>query len=86
MATRRWAQWKKKRGHMSAGLELMIVGMGTVFAFLALLVFAMHFAGQLINKLAPTIVEESAVSTAVVPAEIAVAIAAAHRFRTGGGS
>ena len=74
---------------MAQGLELMVVGMGTVFAFLALLAFAMELAGRFLSSVLPD--EEISTSQNVpatagaAEAEIALAIAAAHRFREGGG-
>ena len=74
---------------MAEGLELMGVGMGTVFAFLALLAFAMEFAGRFLSSVLP---DEEVSTSQNIPAtagaaeaEIALAIAAAHRFREGGG-
>ena len=67
------------------GLNLMVLGMGTVFAFLALLVIAVTFVSRLIQKFeekhavhappAPTV-------TPVADAELmAVISAAVHRYR-----
>ena len=39
------------------GLELMLVGMGTVFVFLTLLVIAMSLMANLIARFAPTAAE-----------------------------
>ena len=38
---------------LSQGTELMLVGMGTVFVFLTLLVFATTWMSWLVNKIAP---------------------------------
>ena len=74
---------------MGQGIELMLVGMGTVFAFLALLAFAMEFAGRFLSSVFPdTEVSTSQniqVAQGVAETEIALVIAAAHRFREGGG-
>jgi len=75
---------------MAEGIELMAVGMGTVFAFLTLLAFAMEFAGRFLSLVLPP---DAQVSTSQsiqaakggAEAEIALVIAAAHRFREGGG-
>jgi len=74
---------------MTQGLELLAVGMGTVFAFLSLLALAMEAAGRILGKVMPdpeatTSKSPPAVSNAA-QAQVAVAIAAAHRFREGGG-
>ena len=74
---------------MTQGLELLAVGMGTVFAFLSLLALAMEAAGRILGKVMPdpeatTSKRPPAVSNAA-QAQVAVAIAAAHRFREGGG-
>ena len=74
---------------MGQGIELMLVGMGTVFAFLTLLAFAMEFTGRFLSSVLPdTEVSTSQsiqVAQGAVDSEIALAIAAAHRFREGGG-
>jgi oxaloacetate decarboxylase gamma subunit len=36
---------------MAQGLELMVAGMGVVFAFLTLMVFTMHGAAAIIRKI-----------------------------------
>jgi oxaloacetate decarboxylase gamma subunit len=38
---------------VSSGLELMAFGMGTVFAFLVLLIFATSLMSKIVNKFAP---------------------------------
>ncbi len=38
---------------MAQGLSLMIVGMGTVFIFLSLLVFCITFSSKLLNRFWP---------------------------------
>ena len=74
---------------MAEGLELLAVGMGTVFAFLSLLAIAMEAAGRILGRVMPdeevTTSQSTAVASGASQAEIAVAIAAAHRFREGGG-
>ena len=64
------------------GLIITVVGMGTVFAFLVLLVFAMSITTKVVEYLNKIMPEE--VATAVVPArnkatedDVAVAIAVA---------
>jgi oxaloacetate decarboxylase gamma subunit len=57
------------------GLELMLVGMGTVFVFLTLLVIAMSLMANIIARLAPRVAQEiSDEELAAVTAAIA-----AHR-------
>ena len=46
------------------GVSLMIYGMGTVFVFLTILVFATGLMSKLVNKYAPTKVETAAVGKA----------------------
>ena len=74
---------------MAQGIDLMLVGMGTVFAFLALLAFAMEFAGRFLSSAFPDAEVSTSQSVLAVEgageAEIALVIAAAHRFREGGG-
>jgi oxaloacetate decarboxylase gamma subunit len=55
------------------GLELMLVGMGTVFVFLTLLVIAMSLMANIIARLAPRVAqgisdEELAAVTAAIAA------------------
>lgn len=38
---------------VTSGLELMAFGMGTVFAFLVLLIFATSLMSKIVNKFAP---------------------------------
>jgi oxaloacetate decarboxylase gamma subunit len=38
---------------VAAGLQLMLVGMGTVFVFLSLLVFAVRIMSGVLGRLAP---------------------------------
>ena len=72
---------------MAQGLELMLVGMCTVFAFLTLLAFAMEFMGRFLSSMQPDVEASTSqsVSASSADAEIALVIAAAHRFREGGG-
>lgn len=50
---------------VSSGLELMAFGMGTVFAFLVLLIFATSLMSKVVNKFAPepVVVPQVAVTT-----------------------
>ena len=60
---------------MNQGLELMLVGMGTVFVFLTVLVIAMSLMASLVARFAPTVAE------GVTDEEVAAITAAiaAHR-------
>ena len=60
------------------GVQLMLVGMGTVFAFLTLLVFAVRVMSALILKYAPQAQSDmSKTSPSAVPAAHVAAVAAA---------
>jgi oxaloacetate decarboxylase gamma subunit len=73
---------------MSEGLNLMVFGMGFVFVFLTLLVFATGFMSKLVNKLAPE--PEPKPKKPAAPAAaagnndelIAVMTAAVHQYRS----
>ena len=68
------------------GVQLMLVGMGTVFVFLTLLVFAVRAMSALILKYfppAPTQINSGVVSSGGVPGAHVAAVAAAiekHRW------
>lgn len=72
---------------MSSGLELMFAGMGIVFLFLTMLVFAINAMSKLILRYFP---EESATSTSIPVAQheandksyIAAITAAIHQYRS----
>jgi oxaloacetate decarboxylase (Na+ extruding) subunit gamma len=68
---------------LAEGLELMMVGMATVFAFLGLMVCAMNASGFIIRTYFPPPVEASkpARSAGTADAEIAIVLAAAHQWR-----
>jgi len=70
---------------MEQGVVLLIVGMGVVFCFLVLLVFAVQAMGNILQNIVPHEHEPAPskpeASTAPDPALI-VAVAAAQRFRT----
>lgn len=62
------------------GVQLMLVGMGTVFVFLTLLVFAVRVMSAMILKYAPQTqvqIDTSKVSPTEVPAAHVAAVAAA---------
>lgn len=60
-------------GLLAAGVELMLIGMGTVFVFLTILVFATMLMSFLVQKLMPSEQSRSDVQQEEVAA-IAVAI------------
>lgn len=67
---------------MSSGVELMIVGMGIVYLFLALLVIAISVMSRLVQRFFP----EAPKSAKVVKIEadkatVAAITAAVHRYR-----
>ena len=64
-------------GLLEQGLTLMLVGMGTVFVFLTLLVVATTLMSALTARLSPAPVAESPVSDE----EVAVISAAINRYR-----
>ena len=60
------------------GVQLMLVGMGTVFAFLTLLIFAVRVMSALILKYAPQVQSDmNKTSPSAVPAPHVAAVAAA---------
>ena len=73
---------------MLEGLQLLVVGMGTVFAFLGLLVALMHGSARVLagrpEALAPPPAGPPGLDT-TSEAEIAVAIAVAAARASGGG-
>ena len=68
---------------VSAGIELMGIGMTTVFAFLGLMVFAMNASGFIIRTYFPPPPEPAAPSrpAAAADVEIAIVLAAANQWR-----
>ncbi len=68
---------------LTQGLAIMFIGMGTVFAFLCIMIVAMHAMSGVVaklNKLFPEVVPQAAGVKKVVSSaddEVAVAIAAA---------
>lgn len=67
---------------MGAGLELMLVGMGTVFTFLTLLVFATTLMSRVISRIAP--VTPLSADQSGNEDEIAAITAAIHLHRSRG--
>jgi sodium pump decarboxylase gamma subunit len=66
---------------MQDGVTLLIVGMGTVFAFLVLLVVVMQTSARFLNRFFPEPPEHNPEATAAIPLpEIAVAVAAARAY------
>jgi len=73
---------------IAGGLELMLVGMGTVFVFLTLLVFATQAMSALVVRFVPAAVGEPPPSHAEVSAEevAAISIALAEHLKSNRGS
>ena len=70
---------------MEQGVELLIVGMGVVFCFLVILVFAVQAMGNILRNIAPP--ELPPQSTSVRNGSnpdpcLIVAVAAAQRYRS----
>ena len=70
---------------MQQGVVLMVVGMGVVFCFLVLLVFAVKVMGAVLRNVATAEPAPSAAPQPVVAQDDSaiVAVAAAKRFRQG---
>ena len=72
---------------MSSGVELMLIGMGIVFAFLAMLVVMVNFMTFVIQRFFPeepliNVTPPSSASTTHTDASIIAAISAAvHQYR-----
>jgi oxaloacetate decarboxylase (Na+ extruding) subunit gamma len=70
----------------TAGLELMIIGMGTVFVFLTVLVAATKIMSVIVQRFAPLPVtllpQTSADSSTPSAEEVAAITAALHQHRT----
>lgn len=72
---------------VSSGLELMAFGMGTVFTFLVILIFATSLMSKIVNKFAPepVVVPQPAVTAptqGVDPQLLKVLAAAVKEHRT----
>jgi oxaloacetate decarboxylase gamma subunit len=72
---------------VSSGLELMAFGMGTVFSFLVLLIFATTLMSKVVNKFAPepAVVPQAAITAptqGVDPQLLKVLAAAVKEHRT----
>lgn len=70
---------------MEQGVELLIVGMGVVFCFLIILVFAVQAMGNILRRIAPS--EPSPQPTSGRKGsnpepDLIVAVAAAQRYRS----
>lgn len=70
----------------SAGVELMVVGMGTVFAFLGLLVGLMHVSARVIAALSPPALEQPPSDEEEAEVAVVLAAVAAARQRAAGRS
>ena len=70
---------------MSGGVELMFVGMGIVFLFLAMLVVAINIMSSLVQRFfpdAPALVVAAPVSGGIDKSIIAAITAAVHQYRS----
>ncbi|MDD5271231.1 MAG: OadG family transporter subunit [Methylovulum sp.] len=71
---------------MSSGIELMFAGMGIVFLFLTMLVFAINLMSSLVQRFFPEApptpaTPHSAPSNIADKATVAAIIAAVHQYR-----
>ena len=70
---------------ITAGVELMLVGMGIVFTFLVMLIGAVNVMSKLVQRYFPE-PQEIVLSTTAAPKEdratIAAISAAVHQYRT----
>ena len=69
---------------LSSGMQLMLIGMGTVFFFLTLLVLATGLMSRLVLRFAPLpepSVGSATAGNAVTPELVAVVSAAVHAHR-----
>ncbi len=66
---------------LAKAVEILGIGMGTVFAFLLLLVVAISVSGKIIQTWLPPAIEPAASTDTNDDAEIAVVIAAADAWR-----
>lgn len=69
---------------MSSGIEIMLVGMGIVFLFLAMLVVAVNIMSALIQRFFPHVPAEVATTahSGTDPSVIAAISAAVHQYRS----
>ena len=66
---------------MSTGLEIMLVGMGTVFLFLAMLIVAVNIMTGIVQRFSSQEMSESTLVHQVDPSIIAAISTAVHQFR-----
>jgi len=67
---------------MASGIELMLVGMGTVFTFLTLMVFATGLMSRIVLRLVPSSESEQGSTGTGDDAEVIAAITTAlHQHR-----
>ena len=68
---------------MSSGIEIMLVGMGIVFSFLAMLIVAVNIMSTLIQRFFPQIQEEiTTTANTADPSVIAAISVAVHQYRS----
>ncbi len=71
---------------MQQGITLMVVGMGVVFCFLILMVFAVQAMGSILQNIVPPEPEpqpRKSKANASTDVAMVVAVAAAQRYRLG---
>jgi oxaloacetate decarboxylase (Na+ extruding) subunit gamma len=67
---------------IASGVELMLVGMGIVYAFLAMLIGAIHVMAALVVRFFPELpVTDIPVQNVIDPSSIAAISAAVHQYR-----
>ena len=67
---------------MSAGIEIMLMGMGIVFLFLAMLIIAVNIMSSLVARFSPEIVDNIATGSNEVDSNVVAAISVAvHQYR-----
>ena len=65
---------------MAAGVELMFIGMGTVFMFLTLLVFATGLMSRIVVRIAPTASPVASTGAGPTDEEVAAIAIAIKKF------
>jgi oxaloacetate decarboxylase gamma subunit len=66
---------------MSAGVEIMLVGMGTVFLFLAMLIVAVNLMSKTIQRFSSQEISNPVFEHQIDPSIIAAISTAVHHYR-----
>lgn len=80
--------WFKRGAFMTelitSGVELMLVGMGIVYAFLVMLIAAIHVMGVLVSRFfpEPSIIDGLVVNNGIDQSSVAAISVAVHQYRT----